>query len=58
MAHLKAETRTNTLCVRELLNVDDMALVATDYNDIQEIVNSISLSCNHVCSENQHQKKN
>ena len=39
LAHLKAETRTNTLCVRELLYADDMALVATNYNDIQEIVN-------------------
>ena len=39
LAHLKAETRTNTLFVRELLYADDMALVATDYNDIQEIVN-------------------
>ena len=36
---LKAETRTNTLCVRELLYADDMALVATNYSDIQEIVN-------------------
>ena len=39
LACLKAETRTNTLCVRQLLYADDMALVATDYNDIQEIVN-------------------
>ena len=39
LAHLKAETRTNRLCVRELLYADDMALVATDCNDIQEIVN-------------------
>ena len=36
---LKAETRTNTLCVRELLYADGIALVATNYNDIQEIVN-------------------
>ena len=39
LACLKEETRTNTLCVRELLYADYMALVATNYNDIQEIVN-------------------
>ena len=39
LAHLKAETRTNTLCVREMLYADDMALDATDYNDIQGMVN-------------------
>ena len=39
LACLKAEIITNTLCVRELLYADDMPLVATDYNDIQEIVN-------------------
>ena len=39
LAHLNAETRTNTLCVRELLYADDTALVATNYTEIQEIVN-------------------
>ena len=36
---LEGGTRTNTFCVRELHYADDMALVATNYNDIQEIVN-------------------
>ena len=44
LACLKAETRTNTLCVRELLYADDTALVATDNNDIQEIVNQFHLA--------------
>ena len=39
LARLKAETRTNALCFRELLYADDTALVATNYNNIQEIVN-------------------
>ena len=30
LAHLKVETRSNTMCVRELLYADDMAVVATD----------------------------
>ena len=39
LACLKAETRTNTLCVREMLYTDHTVLVATDYNDIQENMN-------------------
>ena len=39
LACLTAETRTNTLCFKELLYADDTALVVTNYNDIEEIVN-------------------
>ena len=46
LACLKVETRTNTLCVKERLYADDTVLVATDYNDIQEIVNQFHPATN------------
>ena len=46
LACLKVETRTNTLCVRELLFADDTVLVATDYNDIQEIMDQFHSAAN------------
>ena len=38
LSRLKASSRTRELCVRELLYADDSALVATNHEDIQEIV--------------------
>ena len=38
LSRLKASSKTRELCLRELLYADDSALVATNHQDIQEIV--------------------
>ena len=42
LSRLKASTKVREICVRELLYADDSALVATDAEDMQEIVDRFS----------------
>lgn len=42
LSRLKASSKTRELCVRELLFADDSALVATNHQDIQEIMDHFS----------------
>ena len=42
LSRLKASTKVREICVRELLFADDSALVATDAEDMQEIVDRFS----------------
>ena len=42
LSRLKASSKTRELCVRELLYADNSALVATNHQDIQEIMDGFS----------------
>ena len=42
LARLRAHTKTQEICIRELLNADDSALVASNAVDMQHIVDRFS----------------